>query len=135
MGESKEERIARLVREGLDHYGADEIPTAILLWEEALELDPNHVEATDYLRNEERRRRPRPPKEEKKTQALTALLQEVRTLMTDENYAGAYELLHGAAGPGIAGLEYEASVDLVRSRLYHSYCKRFGDFIVTEGKL
>ncbi len=127
MGESKEERIERLLREGLDLYGGDEISAAILSWEKVLELDANNTEALDYLRTADRRSRPRPAKREKMASAVAALLQEARALMRQGEFASALDLLRSASGPDFSGLEFEAVVELVRSRLYRTYCERIGD--------
>lgn len=127
MGESKEERIGRLLREGLDLYGEDEISAAIVSWEKVLELDAGNSEALDYIRTADRRTKPRPPRREKMASALTALLQEARTLMHQGEFAAAFDLLRSASGPGFAGLEFEAMVELARSRLYRGYCQRTGN--------
>ena len=51
MTESMLDKVERLLREGLDHYGADEVGAAINCWEQVLELDPGNVEAVDYMKN------------------------------------------------------------------------------------
>jgi hypothetical protein len=127
MGESKAERIERLLSEGLEHYGMDEISSAILSWEKVLELDPQNSVALDYLRNSDRREKPRAPKQGKMASAVAALLQEARVLMHNDDYGTALDLLRSAAGPGFGGLEFEATVELVRSRLYRAYRDRMGD--------
>lgn len=127
MGESKDERVARLLQDGLDHYGLDEISAAILAWEKALELDPNNAEALDYVRNADRRSKPRPPKREKMAVAVAALLQEARNLMHQEEYGAALDLLRSASGPGFSDLEFETMVELIRSRLYRRYTERVVD--------
>ncbi len=49
MLEGKRERISRLLREGLDHYGEGRNAEAVRAWNEVLYLDPSHAEASDYL--------------------------------------------------------------------------------------
>jgi hypothetical protein len=50
-GETKAAVIARLMAEGLDHYGQDRVERAVESWREVLRLDPGHSEARDYLRS------------------------------------------------------------------------------------
>ncbi len=49
MSESPEQKIARLMAEGLDHYGQDAVTEAVACWRAVLELDPRHQVALDYL--------------------------------------------------------------------------------------
>jgi tetratricopeptide (TPR) repeat protein len=49
MSESREQKIARLMAEGLDHYGQDLIAEAVQCWRSVLDLDPQHQVALDYL--------------------------------------------------------------------------------------
>ncbi len=55
MSESKEQRIARLLNQGLEHYGTGEVAEAILTWEEVLVLDPQNPDARDYLHTADRK--------------------------------------------------------------------------------
>jgi len=126
MGESKEERIERLLSEGLELYGVDEISSAIVSWEKVLEIDSHNRQAQDYLRTADRRRRPRAPRTEKMAGAVNALLQEARALAVQGDFAAALDLLRSASGPGFSSLEFEATVELVRSRLYQSLRQRLG---------
>jgi tetratricopeptide (TPR) repeat protein len=50
MTESKEALIARLMEEGLHHYGEGRMDQAAGCWREVLRLEPGHPEAEDYLR-------------------------------------------------------------------------------------
>jgi len=50
MAESKEGQIAHLMEEGLLHYGEGRIDQAAGCWREVLRLEPEHLEAQDYLR-------------------------------------------------------------------------------------
>lgn len=128
MGESKEERVGRLLQEGLDLYGLGEISAAIVTWEKVLELDPSNADALDYIRTADRRKTPRPPK--KKGQlagAVAAVLQEARALMRQDDFATALDLLRSAHGQGFDGLEFEATMDLARSRLHRAYQERIPD--------
>jgi len=49
VAELNEQKIARLMAEGLDHYGQDEIDRAVACWRAVLELAPHHEVARDYL--------------------------------------------------------------------------------------
>jgi len=131
MAESKEERIERLLTEGLDQYGLDEISGAILSWEKVLELDPQNVQALDYIKTADRRTKPRSPKREKMASAVAALLQEARLLMRDREYSAALDLLRSASGPNITSLDFEATIELIRSRLFLVHCERVGDLDAT----
>src|SRR5690606_27707131 len=41
--------IARLLQQGLDHYGRNEVSEAVRCWQQVLELEPDHPVARDYL--------------------------------------------------------------------------------------
>ena len=49
MAESKEDKIERLMREGLNHYGMGAVGEAVRSWREVLKLDPDHAEARDFV--------------------------------------------------------------------------------------
>lgn len=49
MAESNEQKIARLMAEGLDLYGQDQIERAVACWRAVLKLAPHHEVARDYL--------------------------------------------------------------------------------------
>jgi hypothetical protein len=127
MSESKAERTERLLKQGLDHYGMDEISHAILAWEQVLELDPGNQQAADYILNADRRKSPRPPKKHKLAAAETAVLREAHQLMRGGDLGAALDLLRSAAGPGFSSIQFEATVDLLRSRLYRIHRERIGD--------
>lgn len=127
MAESREERVKRLLSEGLDLYGLGETSAAIVTWEKVLELDPSNTEALDYIRTADRRKHPRPPKKENMAGAVAALLQEAQALMRQEEFGAALDLLRSASGPGFGGIEFEATMDLTRGRLYGSYAQEIGD--------
>ena len=127
MGESNEERIARLLREGLDQYGVDEISKAILTWREVLVVDPANKEARDYIRTADRRKHPRPLKTERTDGAVLALLNEARQLVAQEQFEQALELINSAGEADLSSLELEAIAELVRSRLHLQYREIVGD--------
>jgi len=43
------DQIARLLQQGLEHYGRNEVLEAVRCWQEVLELEPHHPVARDYL--------------------------------------------------------------------------------------
>jgi tetratricopeptide (TPR) repeat protein len=49
MPESKAEKIARLLQDGLDHYGEGRSEEAERCWGEVLFLDPDNRDALDYM--------------------------------------------------------------------------------------
>jgi hypothetical protein len=139
MGDSQDERIERLLREGLDLYGMDEVSSAIMAWEQVVELDPSHQEAIDYIRTADRRKTPRPPKKNKLAAAESAVLREAHQLMHGGDFSAALDLLRSAAGPGFSSIQFEATVDLLRSRLFQLHRDRIGDLgstpvVVSDGE-
>lgn len=135
MAGSPEDHIQRLLREGLDLYGVDEVSAAIMTWQQVLKLDPGNVQATDYLRTAERRKHPRGPKPAEAGAARVDLLREARQLLNQSDFAGAFGLLESASGKVSAGLEFEATFDLARSRLFGVYCERIGELSRTPSVL
>lgn len=128
MSESREDRIKRLLAEGLDLYGVDEVSAAIVTWQKVLEVDPGNAEALDYMRTADRRKVPRPEKGADLSSAKAALVQEARLLLRQGDCRAAFDLLDQANGAGFGDLEYEATRELARSRLYGAYRDRVGDF-------
>jgi hypothetical protein len=121
MSESKEDQIARLLQEGLDHYGEDRIGDAILAWREVLSMDPGNVAAQDYIQSVERRKVPRPEQSEQTVRAVDAVVREARELGARHEYESALDLLTRAAQSDLSNLELEASIELMRSRLLKQY--------------
>lgn len=130
MSESKDEQIARLLREGLDYYGGDEVSKAIVSWLKVLELDPDNVEAFDYIQTADRRSAPRPVKQkvvrDARHDAARAILREAEELIEREEFEQALDLLRSSAEGGVVSLELETTVELMRSRLLGRYRSRIG---------
>ena len=59
MDEAKQKKVAGLLQHGLELYGTGEVAKAFLVWNEVLQLDPGNEEALDYMRDADRRARPR----------------------------------------------------------------------------
>ena len=122
MNESNEARIAGLLQQGLESYGTGDIAQAFLHWNEVLELDPGNEEALDYMRDADRRSKPR---DRASSRNGKNLVDEARRLLRAENEEAALELLSSV--PAGAGLECEAMAELLRARLFQRYRQELGD--------
>ena len=127
MSESVQSEIERLLREGLDHYGAGEMSEAFRAWKAVVALDPHNVEALDYLESADRRSQRQLPPSERMSDASRRVTFEARALLGRQDFEGAFDLLCGAAESGPANLEMEATLELVRGRLLRQYRQRVGD--------
>jgi hypothetical protein len=122
MNEATQARVARLLQQGLECYGTGEIAEAFLHWSEALELDPGNEEALDYMRDADRRAKPR---DRAPSGPGEGLVDDARRLLRAHDEEAALELLKSA--PSGSGLECEAMVELLRARLYRRYLDAVGD--------
>ncbi len=127
MGESKEQRVSRLLEKGLELYGDGDVAKAILTWEEVLVLDPKNQDAVDYIKTADRRTKPRPPKPASSSPALRSIAGEARELLSAGQMDASLELLESAAEGQPGGIELQALLDLVRARLLDQYRADFGD--------
>ena len=123
----KREEIARLLSEGLDHYGEDAIGKAIQTWRTVLGLDPHNAEALDYIQTADRRDQRRLPIDEQMSDTSRHIVHEVDGLIAKGDWEGALDLLRSTGDSEPTVLEYEATVELVRSRLLSQYSARVGD--------
>ncbi len=126
MGDAKPAEVTRLLAEGLDHYGVDAIGEAIQTWRLVLAIDPHNTEALDYIQTADRRDQRRLPREEQMSDAVRRSVYEVGGLIERGDWEGALNLLRGTGDGTSASLEYEATVELVRSRLLHQYSASIG---------
>jgi len=122
MTESLEERIARLLAEGLELFGQDRIDSAAACWREVLALDPEHREARDYLESAGFV----PPPSGRTPDATRELLAEALAQAAAGEADEAFPLLRTAAEAAPGDLELQASLELVRAHLYVSYRERTG---------
>lgn len=122
MKQETEDRLASMVQEGLEFYGAGEFSRAFLIWTEVLEIDPNNEEARDYVRDADRRAKPRDGALEG---ARRTLVDEARSLLRAEGPDAALELLKSVGKGG--RLDCEAMIELLRASMYASYAARLGD--------
>jgi len=117
VAEPNEQKIARLMAEGLDHYGLDEIEHAVACWRAVLELAPHHEVARDYLEvagygaRAEKKAQPSASK-------AAQLLHEAQTLAGRGAESEALELLESATREAPAHLESQAALELLRASLY-----------------
>jgi hypothetical protein len=122
MGESSEAKIAGMLQEGLEFYGAGDFSRAFLTWNEVLELDPDNEEALDYLRDADRRSKPRDGAFEG---ARRSPVDEARGLLRSEDAESALEYLMSARTDG--RLDCEAMAELLRASLFTQYQEELGD--------
>jgi tetratricopeptide (TPR) repeat protein len=115
MSESVQERIARLLAEGLELFGEDRIEQAAIRWREVLSLDPEQREARDYL---ESAGLAVPCETPGPARALAAQALEQAAAGEAEE---ALPLLRSAAEAAPDDLDVQAVLELVRARLYEKY--------------
>lgn len=120
---SKAEQVSALLQKGLELYGTGDVARAFLTWGEALELDPGNAEALDYMRDADRRSRPRASEG-----PARSLLDDARRLLHGENAEAALELL--ASAPGTRSFDVEAMIELLRAHLFGRYRSELGDLSV-----
>lgn len=126
MAEPNEQKIARLMAEGLDHYGLDEIEPAVACWRAVLELDPRHEVARDYLEVAGYGMR---GGEAKPTPAglATQFLRAANELIERGADAEALEMLDGSTREAPGHLESQATLELLRASLYQRHRVRTRD--------
>lgn len=122
MSEANEQKVSILLQQGLELYGTGDVARAFLVWSEVLELDPGNEEALDYIRDADRRAKPRGGSVEIGTPSV---VEDARRLMRSEDEESALELLFNAPTDG--SLEHEAMIELLRARLFQKYRAELGD--------
>jgi hypothetical protein len=127
MPNSKDAQVSALLAEGLDHYGCDEIGPAIKAWRAALLLDPGNAEAIDYLQTADRRDQRRLPLGDQMSDTIRNIAHAAQQMITAGDWEGALDVLYSARDAERTGLEFEAMVEIVRSRLLRCYTQRVGD--------
>ena len=121
MTQAKETKVAQLLQEGLELYGAGEVGRAFVLWSEVLDLDPGNEEALDYMRDADRRARPRPGEG---AGAMPSIVEDARRLVHAHDEEAALELLQSAPAGG--SVESEAMIELLRAKLFQKYQAAIG---------
>lgn len=122
MTDANEKKVSSLLQQGLELYGTGEVAEAFLLWNEVLEIDPGNEEALDYIRDADRRSKPRG---ERSAAAGVSFVEDARRLLRGADEEAALELLVSAPAGGC--LESEAMIELLRARLYRRYRSELGD--------
>ncbi len=122
MSDVDAQRISSLLQQGLEFYGTGDVARAFLLWGEVLELDPGNEEALDYMRDADRRAKPRGGNVEI---GNPSLVENARRLLQSDDAEAAFELLVSA--PGENTLEHEGMVELLRAMLFRGYRAELGD--------
>ncbi len=126
MAESNEQKIARLMAEGLDHYGQDQIEGAVACWKAVLKLDPRHEVARDYLEvagygaHDDLGK----PVAASGGSLAAQFLREAQALLERGADGEALELLESAARETPGHLESQAALELLRASLYQRHRKR-----------
>jgi hypothetical protein len=127
VAESKEDQIARLLAEGLEHYGCDEVVPAIKAWRAVMGLDPSNAEALDFLQTADRRDQRRLPVGDQMSDSDRQTVHQVNGMIQNSEWEAALDLLRSRSDSEPTALEYEATVEIVRSRLLRRYTKRVGN--------
>jgi hypothetical protein len=122
MAESKEQKVSSLLQQGLEFYGTGDVVRAFLVWTEALELDPGNEEALDYMRDADRRAKPR---DGGPAARAISLVDDARRLLLAENEEAALELL--TSSPASRPFEAEAMIELLRASLFQRYRGELGE--------
>jgi hypothetical protein len=120
--DSKERAVSSLLQQGLELYGTGDVAQAFLLWSEALERDPGNEEALDYMRDADRRTKPRGGRSAARAPSI---IEDARRLLRAEDSEAALELLTNAPSEG--SLECEAMIELLRANLFQQYRRELGD--------
>ena len=124
MDDAKRADLERLLAEGLEHYGEDAIGKAIQTWRLVLDIDPHSAEALDYIHTADRREQRHLPFAEQMSDTTRNVVHAAGGLIEKRDWEGALDLLRSVEDSEPASLEFEATVELVRSRLLRHYTER-----------
>lgn len=117
MADASEQKIARLMAEGLDHYGQDQVEQAAACWRAVLALDPRHEVARDYLEVAGFG-----AASDKRAQSAggvaAAFLREGLEAIARGGEVEALDLLESATREAPESLQAQAALDLVRASLF-----------------
>lgn len=126
MADGSEQKLASLLQQGLEHYGTGDVARAFALWGEVLELDPGNEEALDYMRDADRRAKPRG---EGLDAPNRSIVEDARRLLYAQGEEAALELISSAPSDlqGRQAFEAEAMTELLRAGLFQHYRESLGD--------
>lgn len=145
MDRSLRDKVAHLLKRGLNHYGLGEIEAAIACWENVRELDPENAAARDYLESAYDELGPRRraeqaavaedgPKAEPPSPPPTSpppggddLVAKGLELYRKGRLEEALEPLQQAAQLNQERLDVQGYLELVRGRLTKQYEQEIGD--------
>jgi hypothetical protein len=133
MGESVEQKTARLMAAGLDHYGQDRVEEAVSCWREVVALNPGHRVAHDYLEAAGFSATRAAAPDGGEAEASGNLVDDARVLIAAGGHGDALELLETRISQDAADLEAQALTDLVRSHLFHVHRERVSDGSAVPG--
>ena len=121
------ERIDELLREGLDHYGVDDVDAAVRAWQRVLELDPDNTDARDYIEaaGADSGGGADGAEDAQAEGRDATLLEEALMLAAAGQLEDAYALLEGGLLGDDLDLPSLTVLELVRGRLLPSYRARF----------
>lgn len=135
---------SELVAKGLDHYGRNEVDSAVACWRQAAELDASNQQALDYLdaagfepvvpggaqvidiSTARRILTPLPPAPDPK-ELQGARMRELETLLEGKRYEEALELLLRARIQEPNEPAISRGIRLLKDRLLLDYVRRLGD--------
>ena len=123
MEKSRSEQVARLLQEGLDHYGEGDVSEAERCWSEVLFLDPENGEARDYLDTIESQGEGSPGTRAKRGPDLA---EDALRLMREGHLEAALELFETLLRRDADALEVQSYLEMVRSKLLDRYRERVG---------
>jgi len=126
--DSLEQSIARLMAEGLEHYGQDRVEKAVACWREVLARNPEHRVAREYLEAAGF-----PAEAEPSAAEAGSLLPEALSLLQAGQAVEALELLESGAAAHSEDLELQAHLELIRSHLFGHYRKRSAEGTAVPG--
>ena len=129
MSESNEQKIARLMAAGLDHYGNDNVEEAVACWQEVLTLSPSHQVALDYLEAAgfvPGGERPQAEPEPDVAAGDSAMMMTAWSHIENGEWSEALDVLEIRTRKEPRDLEAQAALDLLRSHLHTVHRQRIG---------
>ncbi len=123
MSESTEAQIARLLQEGLDHYGEGRAEEAGRCWGEVLFLDPDNRVARDYMESLEGEADPEKGPSEG---AGSSIADDALRLMREGHLEASLELFETLTRREDDRIEVHGYLEMVRSKLLDRYREKVG---------
>ncbi len=119
MATPRRDDVSRLLRRGLNHYGAGDLEAAISCWERVRALDPDNGPARDSLASVR--------EAQGEGGDAEALVEKGLARYRTGDLEGAFGLLERASALGPARLEVQGYVALVKEQLLQPYAEELGD--------